>query len=571
MAVSHIEEAMMTNISRTASLALSTAETNGKARAIAMREVFSRLQIQPTSLIDFHSAGRLLIMGEGKAALDAAKRLGEALSITLLLPTDDYCGENDTRIARAGLDELTGYLGHFEVSVSREGEIFSLAPLMAHADYFDLVLDLNSVPVLPHQMPPLGYYATAGEADRLQQALEELPQLVGEFEKPKYFNYVPTICAHGRMGKTGCTRCIDACPTLAIRSMGEQVEVNPNLCQGGGTCVSVCPSGAMSYAFPAVNDLLVGVRDAISKYLGNGGDDPRLLFYGGERFSRTVLDAFSDMPENIFPVELEEIGSLGMDAWLSALAYGANQVLMYLHPDEASLVRQTLHEQLSYTHSVLQGLGYQSERMQLLEAADGDALLTMLHEQPLLDDLEPASYHLANNKRHRVRDALEYLQSLSMSSVTYTLLPEGAPFGQIQVSQQRCTLCNACAAICPVNALEAGGESPRLLFTEGNCIQCGLCESACPEAAIGLESRYLYQTEEVVTPRLLHEEEPFNCVRCGKPFATAKMMEAMSSRLAGHWMFQDEKAKQRLQMCDECRVIDMFERGDGFQPHRRTD
>jgi len=571
MAVQHIEETMMTNTSRTASLALSTAETNGKARAIAMREVFSQLQIQPTSLIDFHSAGRLLILGEGKTALDVAKRLGETLSITLLLPADDVCGENDPHIARASLEELTGYLGHFEVSVSREGERFSLAPLMAHADYFDLVLDLNPVPVLPHQMPPLGYYATAGEEGRLQQALEELPQLVGEFEKPKFFNYDPTICAHGRMGKTGCTRCIDACPTLAIRSLGEQVEVNPNLCQGGGTCVSACPSGAMSYAYPAVNDLLAGVRETITRYLENGGDDPRLLFYGGEQFSKSVRDVFRDMPENIFPVELEEIGSLGMDAWLSALAYGANQVMLYLHPDETSLVRQILVEQLSYAHALLEGMEYHRERLQLLEAAEGDALLALLREQPLFDDLEPATYHLSNNKRHRVRDALEYLQNLSKSSATNTLLPEGAPFGQIQVSQQRCTLCNACVAICPVNALEAGGESPRLLFTEANCVQCGLCESACPETAIGLESRYLYQTDAAITPRLLHEEEPFHCVRCGKPFATSKMMEAMSQRLAGHWMFQDEMAKQRLQMCDECRVIDMFERGDGFQPHRRSE
>ena len=98
-------------------------------------------------------------------------------------------------------------------------------------------------------MPPPGYYAPAGPK-ALAPVLNELRDLVGEFEKPKYFRYDPDICAHGRSGLNGCRRCIDACPTQAISSLGGIIEVDAYLCQGAGSCASACPSGAIRYAYP---------------------------------------------------------------------------------------------------------------------------------------------------------------------------------------------------------------------------------------------------------------------------------------------------------------------------------
>ena len=58
--------------------------------------------------------------------------------------------------------------------------------------------------------------------------------------------------------------------------------------------------------------------------------------------------------------------------------------------------------------------------------------------------------------------------------------------------------------------------------------------------------------------RRLHEEEPFECVACGKPFATRSVVERMVERLSSHRMFQGE-ALERLRMCEDCRVKDMFQ------------
>src|SRR5690606_4807846 len=96
---------------------------------------------------------------------------------------------------------------------------------------------------------------------------------------------------------------------------------------------------------------------------------------------------------------------------------------------------------------------------------------------------------------------------------------------------------------------------------EWNCVQCGLCESACPEDAIRLSPRFLFDAEQRQQSRVLHEEPPFCCVSCGKPFTTSGLLANVQRKLEGHWMFQTEEARRRLQMCEHCRVKDMFRSG----------
>jgi hypothetical protein len=51
-------------------------------------------------------------------------------------------------------------------------------------------------------------------------------------------------------------------------------------------------------------------------------------------------------------------------------------------------------------------------------------------------------------------------------------------------------------------------------------------------------------------------------VRCGKPFATKTMIEAMLGKVGGHAMFAGGGALRRLQMCADCRVVDMMSAKD---------
>ena len=96
-------------------------------------------------------------------------------------------------------------------------------------------------------------------------------------------------------------------------------------------------------------------------------------------------------------------------------------------------------------------------------------------------------------------------------------------------------------------------------------MQCGLCKATCPEKVVSLVPRLAFGP--ITSTRVLREEEPFHCIRCGKPFGVKSTIDRIAAKLEGkHWMF--ENAPQRLdliKMCEDCRVIAVT--ADGFDPH----
>jgi ferredoxin len=118
-------------------------------------------------------------------------------------------------------------------------------------------------------------------------------------------------------------------------------------------------------------------------------------------------------------------------------------------------------------------------------------------------------------------------------------------------------MCLACVGACPEGAIIDNVEVPQLRFIESKCVQCGICASTCPEEAITLVPRLLL-TPAAKQPRVLNEAAIFKCIRCDKPLGTEKLIGNMLSRLAGHSMFSEPGALDRLKMCADCRVIDMM-------------
>ena len=431
-------------------------------------------------------------------------------------------------------------------------------------EHFDLVLDLGATKALTMHQPPQGYFAPGADALAQARVAVEIATLTGEFEKPKFFNYKASICAHSRSKVTGCSQCIDVCSAQAIRADGDKVFVEPHLCVGCGACTTVCPSGALTYAYPVVPDLGSRIKTALSTYGKAGGRDACLLLHAED--SRDAIARLArrgkGLPARVIPIEVHHVASVGIDVWLAALAWGATQVAVLSTGKEAPQYRAALVFQMQLGDTIADALGYQGEHFRIIDGADVARFEEAIWAwQPALAPRVSATFAPTAEKRTTLGLALEHLALHAPVPQPIIPLPKGAPFGAIAINADTCTMCLACVGSCPEAAILDNLEAPQVRFIESKCVQCGICAATCPEHAITLTPQ-LDLTPAAKAPRVLNQAAIFGCIRCGKPLGTDKMIATMLGKLAGHSMFAAPGALERLKMCADCRVVDLIKHED---------
>ncbi len=202
-----------------------------------------------------------------------------------------------------------------------------------------------------------------------------------------------------------------------------------------------------------------------------------------------------------------------------------------------------------------------------IETDDPDTLGMALRALgPLPVASNPATLVPLGAKRDVLRAMLRELYQAAPSPVDVVPLPEWAPFGAVEVNAAGCTLCLACVSACPTGALTDDPDRPTLRFAEDACVQCGLCRSTCPEKVITLKPQLDFRAASA-SARVLKEEQPFCCIRCGKPFGVKSTIERVAAKLAGqHWMYADAPSRlDVIKMCDDCRVAVISEQD--FDPY----
>ena len=588
-------------------------------------------EAEPVPTVSYKSNGRVLVIGSADRAARAATMLADKLDVSLLLNLTEGSGggtlpqQRSMPVHSGAVTKISGWLGAFEVSwtqgnpidldlctrcnacieVCPEGAIdfsyqidlakcssqrdcvrvceaagaidFERAPQQLN-ESFDLVLDLQTTPFLSLHQPPQGYFRPGADERRQFDAILELRESTGEFEKPKFFQYKPKLCAHSRNERVGCSACIEVCSARAIRSDvggSGSVIVEPQLCVGCGACTTVCPSGALAYATPTTAHQGKRIRTLLQTYRRAGGVDASggaaLLLHSqgaGTRWLNELGRAASvdagtrGVPARVLPLDVWHTASVGLDLWLAAFAYGASQLWLLLTDEEAPEYRDALTEQAAVANALLQGMGYKDERVRLLSVRDARDLAELdaaLQTPPATPLAPPAGFAVQADKRATLDLALDHLLLHAEAVPEAIALPTAAsPFGSLSVNADRCTMCLSCVSACPAAALADNPDKLQLRFIEKNCVQCGLCASTCPEKAITLEPRlWLADAGKARKQlRVLNEVEPFRCIRCAKPFGTPKGIELMIAKLGAHPMFQGTGA-QRLKMCGDCRVIEI--------------
>ena len=548
------------------------------------------LEIPPTGSVAYESKGVCLVYGRDEAALEAARQLSGRLEVTVLLKEPGDIPPPrvmDVPLFRGAITAAKGHLGAFEIMVdgyapaspsSRRLLVFE-APRDNASSHCDLILDLTGdAPLFPSAGRRDGYFRPdPGNPAAVQKALFELADMVGEFEKPRYVAYDPEICAHSRSRKTGCTRCLDVCPTSAITSDGDHVAIDPYVCGGCGMCASVCPTGAASYQLPAGDSVHERLRSLLGAYLQAGGGAPTLLVHdnrhGAQMISLIARDG-GGLPGSVIPFALNEVTQVGIDLLAEALAYGAAQVVLLVGPEKAGEL-EALAQQIGLAESLMAGLGYGGGRVHLIDELDPEAVEARLRALEPRPAPEAGSFLPMGGKRTRTMLALRHLHDKAPAPVELLPLAPGAPFGAVKVDTAGCTLCLACVSACPTGALRDDERRPWLGFTEEACVQCGLCRNTCPESVIALEPRINFTTEAKGAVKL-NEEPPFLCIRCGRPFGVQRSIDRIVEQLAGkHSMFQGGGQIERIKMCEDCRVVVQFEEPDqpmaaGPRPRTRT-
>ena len=195
------------------------------------------------------------------------------------------------------------------------------------------------MPQIALHQPPQGYFHAGRRAPALVDAVLELRESVGEFEKPKFFDYQQKICAHSRNEQIGCTACIDVCSAAAIRSDasikgragGGGIVVEPHLCVGCGACTHGLPERRAD-ATPRRGPTSSGarIRTLLATYARAGGTrrgaaDPQPGRRRAARSTRSAAPraptaALHGVPARVLPLEVWHTASVGIDLWLAAIA-----------------------------------------------------------------------------------------------------------------------------------------------------------------------------------------------------------------------------------------------------------
>jgi ferredoxin len=524
--------------------------------------------------------GRVALFADRSAGLELARRLQDGTQLVVFLEGEPAGFGPAARAANWGRAEaIAGRLGAFEVTVAPVAGSDFRQPQRVVADQ---VVVIGAAARDLRTRTGLHALADPAEAD-LQRTAEELAGLTGNFSKPELLRYDAAVCAGGAADQQACGRCIPACPYDAVHRDAEnplRVRVDHLACEGCGACSSACPTSALRFTEPAPEELYARLAALLAPLGLDGiGQAPAVLFHC-ERQGQGLLDWAAaeevQLPARLLPVPVPCLRYVSDAAMLAAVRLGAAGVGLLGCEACPHGERTLLHQKLAFSQQVLDAFGLGGARVRLLTVdaehrPEGAQALQAFAaglgaERPL-----PAGGRRmrATGNREVLADAIDTFIAATGRQVGGIRLDPEQPFARADVNDRGCTLCRACATVCPTHAFAFDMEAQVLRFKQIACVNCGLCAQVCPEHVITLRHE-LYLERDALNYLTVAQDEMVHCARCDKPFINRRAMETIQSRLrsspgAGD-VYSGERARL-LGMCPDCRAVAALQEMDkGWTP-----
>ena len=196
--------------------------------------------------------------------------------------------------------------------------------------------------------------------------------------------------------------------------------------------------------------------------------------YGDELIA--MVSRFGDgLPANLIPYKMHSVRRTGHDMLVGAVAAGFERIIVLVNPNRPDDMG-CITEQFVLASALLEGAGIKSEdRFQMLDDADPQRISDQINAQPKLAKYTSARIVPLGAPRAITRLAMRALASANNVKEDVISLPDGAPYGRVDIDTDNCTICLSCVGACPAGALQDNPDAPQLLFREDACLQCGIC------------------------------------------------------------------------------------------------
>lgn len=373
---------------------------------------------------------------------------------------------------------------------------------------------------------------------------EEILNLL-EFFSPNYpykkaISYDSMICQYANRRSIHCSKCVDACPTVAIMKDDEKKELifSDIDCVACGKCTSVCPSGSLEYNLVP--------RNSFSEIISFYEDNIVLLF--DESIDIEKIDL--KLSQNILPLALKSVNFLDQSHILSILqTTGANFVIL------AKYLGDGIKESVDLLNEIYEKIW--QEKAVYLAKDEKELKQTLGHlkfisgSKYIIDERELSKREIFSKR---------LLALVKDNDYGKTRCGEWVRYGKITINQDSCTLCLSCIGACNTGALYADEANKSINFNASLCTTCGYCENSCAEEnTLQLFRDGIWLNKDYFNYQILAKDEMFRCIQCNKEFATLKSIEKISTLLKNH--FKDDPLKLKtIYCCADCKVKLMLSR-----------